>query len=121
MTTWQHAVADKQRRQHLSLPPEWILPHTALPPPEHLDVLGFPETCGLLSAKEVEITNTGVEGLLERMRGGGWKAVEVMKAFAKRAVVAHQLVGGYFDVRMFGCVVDVSCWVDKLPDGGFYR
>jgi amidase len=120
MTTWQHAVADKRRRQHLSLPAEWILPHTALPSPEHLDVLDFPETCGLLSAKEVEITNTGVEGLLERMRGGGWKAVEVLSAFAKRAVVAHQLVSESLDANlMFD--ISMSCWVDELPYGGFYR
>jgi amidase len=91
LQTWKHAVADKQRRQHVSIPKEWIL--TNLPPTDQLDVISFPDTCGLLSAKEVDITNTGVDGLLERLGSGRWSAVDVTTAFSKRAIVAHQLVG----------------------------
>ncbi|KAF8221180.1 amidase [Tricholoma matsutake] len=87
--TWKDVVAEKTRRQQASIPKEWIL--TNLPSKEHLDVISFPETCGLLSAKEIEITNSNADALMERIRSGSWSAVDVTTAFSKRAVIAHQL------------------------------
>ena len=52
----------------------------------------MPEKCGPLNAKEIDITNSEVDVLLENMAKGIWSAVEVTAAFSKRAVVAHQLV-----------------------------
>lgn len=88
--TWQHTVAEKRRRQQVSIPKEWIL--TDLPPKEQLDVISFPETCGLLSSKDIDITSMNVDGLLEKLGSGSLSAVDVTIAFAKRAIVAHQLV-----------------------------
>jgi amidase len=88
--TWRDIVTEKTRRQQASIPKEWIL--TNLPPKEQLNVISFPETCGLLSVKEIEITNTNVDGLLEKLKSGRWSAVDVTIAFSKRAIVAHQLV-----------------------------
>jgi amidase len=88
--TWTDIIAEKTQRQQASIPKEWTL--TNLPPKEQLNVISFPETCGLLSAKEIEITNTNVDSLLENLRSGHWSAVDVTTAFSKRAIIAHQLV-----------------------------
>ncbi|KAF9467706.1 amidase signature domain-containing protein [Collybia nuda] len=87
--SWEALVADKKRRQQASIPKEWIL--TNLPPKETLDVTKFPESSGLLSAKEIEITNAHVDTILQKLAAGSWSAVGVTTAFSKRAVIAHQL------------------------------
>ncbi|KAF8905934.1 general amidase [Gymnopilus junonius] len=87
---WKDLVAEKRERQLSQIPKEWIIKN--LPPKETLNVVDFPENCGLLTEKEVEITNTGVDVLLENLASSIWSAVEVTTAFSKRAVIAHQLV-----------------------------
>ena len=90
---WQDLVADKRHRQQAAIPQEWVL--KAPPPQDVLDVRAFPDTlqCGLLSDREVVITNTtDVELLLHKLASAEWSAVEVTTAFYKRAIVAQQLV-----------------------------
>jgi len=90
MSTWQDLVAGKRRRQAESIPKEWIIQP---PSPDVLDVTSIPETCGLLTPKELEITNTVDVGiLLSKLATAEWSSVEVTTAFYKRAIVAHQLV-----------------------------
>ncbi|KAG2104409.1 general amidase [Suillus discolor] len=86
---WTALAAEKKQRQLESIPHEWIV----TPPSDStLDVSAFPETCGLLNAREIEITNTSVDVLLEKLACAAWTAVDVTTAFYKRAIVAHQLV-----------------------------
>ncbi|KAG2120925.1 general amidase [Suillus discolor] len=89
MPHWTALVAEKKQRQLKSIPQEWLV---TPPPPSTLDVTGFPESCGLLNAREIEITNTSVDVLLKRLASAEWTAVDVTTAFSKRAIVAHQLV-----------------------------
>ncbi|KAG0694762.1 general amidase [Suillus ampliporus] len=89
MPHWPELVAEKKQRQLKSIPQDWLV---SPPPDSTLDVTGFPETCGLLNAREIEITNTSVNVLLEKLACGKWTAVDVTTAFYKRAIVAHQLV-----------------------------
>ncbi|KAG6888252.1 hypothetical protein C0995_009453 [Termitomyces sp. Mi166 len=86
---WEHLVALKKSRQQASIPKEWIL--TNFPSPNELNVLTFPETCGLLTPQEVEITNTRIDVLLKKLANGKWSSAAVTKAFGKRAIIAHQL------------------------------
>lgn len=87
---WQDLVADKRRRQQESIPKEWLI---SVPPESVLDVTAIPEQCGLLTTRELEITNTvDVSVLLNKLASAEWSAVEVTTAFYKRAIVAHQLV-----------------------------
>ncbi|KAG6908272.1 hypothetical protein DXG01_005537 [Tephrocybe rancida] len=86
---WRELAADKKRRQQASIPKEWILSN--LPSEDTLNVLEFPETCGLLTPQEVEITNTHVDVLLKKLASAEWSSVVVTTAFAKRAIIAHQL------------------------------
>jgi hypothetical protein len=89
MPHWTQLLAEKKQRQLNSIPQAWLVS----PPPEStLDVTGFPETCGLLTARDIEITNTLTNDLLAKLASGEWTAVDVTTAFYKRAIIAHQLV-----------------------------
>jgi len=87
--TWQELIAEKKLRQQASIPKQWIL--TNLPSRDELNVTKFPESSGLLSPLEVEITNSDVNVLLDKLASARWSSVEVTTAFAKRAIIAHQL------------------------------
>ncbi|KAG1779422.1 general amidase [Suillus placidus] len=87
MPHWTALVAEKKQRQLESIPQEWIV----TPPSDStLDVSAFPETCGLLNAREIEITNTPVNVLLEKLACAAWTAVDVnclTEIFVDRALV----------------------------------
>ncbi|RDB19727.1 Acetamidase [Hypsizygus marmoreus] len=87
--TWRQLVAEKKLRQEATIPNEWILP--SLPPKDQLNITTFPESSGLLSSKEIDITQSHVDVLLANLANGTWTAVEVTTAFSKRAIIAHQL------------------------------
>jgi amidase len=85
--TWDEVAQQKQAANLALIPAEWRI-KTA----QSVHVLDVPTTCGVLSAAELEITETPAAGLVERMRKGELNAYDVNLAFAKRASVAHQLV-----------------------------
>ena len=90
---WKELTEDKARRQQAEIPPEWIL--KSPPGNDVLDVRAFPDSqqCGLLTEREIVITNTtDVDTLLHKLACGKWSSVEVTTAFYKRAIIAHQLV-----------------------------
>lgn len=99
---WRLKVDDKRARQRACIPDDWIIPEGKMPPKDCKNVMDTPESCGLLTEREIEITRCpgveetrkrdGIEVLLSKLRSGEWSAVEVTKAFAKRAIIAHQLV-----------------------------
>ena len=67
-----------------------------------VDVSGIPASCGILSKEELDITNEdNVSVLLRRLHTGEVSAVQVTRAYCKRAAIAHQLVNClheiYFD------------------------
>lgn len=95
--TWQDLANAKRLRQQDAIPSAWKLTS----PPEHsvLDVRPFPESpqCGLLTTREIEITNTTeVDVLLSNLATAKWSSEEVTGAFYKRAIIAHQLVRSHF-------------------------
>ena len=88
--TWQDRCKTRKRLQIASIPKDWLI---ELPTDDQRDVRDVPRTCGLLTPRELEITDTlDVDILLLNLRTGVWSAVEVTTAFYKRAVAAHQLV-----------------------------
>ncbi|KAI1956252.1 hypothetical protein LOZ58_006516 [Ophidiomyces ophidiicola] len=59
---------------------------------EAVNVMHVPRQCGLLSTKQLDITEKwDVKGLLAEMATGRLTAAEVCEAFCKRAAIAHQL------------------------------
>lgn len=75
-----------------NIPEEWYLPQDLIDNPPK-DVSNIPNTCGLLSAQELEITEAhDATSLAEAIAARKYTAVTVVKAFIKRAAIAHQLV-----------------------------
>ena len=90
---WKDQVADKRARQKASIPKEWLISPV---PEDRTNVMDVPRTCGLLTERELEITETtDVTELLGKLASAEYTAVEVTTAFYKRAIIAHQVVSTY--------------------------
>ncbi|KAG9050583.1 hypothetical protein FS837_004441 [Tulasnella sp. UAMH 9824] len=88
-SNWQEIASERKRKQEGLIPPEWRIPS---PPEDLLDVTSIPRTCGLLTPRELEITDTiDINVILSKLADGTWSSVEVTRAFLKRAIIAHQL------------------------------
>jgi amidase len=89
-TDWQTVCAERKEKQLQSIPKEWTI---ELPPEEKSNVMDVSDSCGLLTDREIQITNTvDVDILLGKLVLGEWSSVEVTTAFYKRAIIAQQLV-----------------------------
>ncbi|KAL5363152.1 amidase signature domain-containing protein [Aspergillus floccosus] len=100
-------IAQRKRAQlDSSIPTEWRLPAHLIPSsmrfpagpgPHHqanrgVNVMDIPRKSGLLTQKELSITeNWDVRGLLNQMHEGALSAENVVRAFSKRAAIAHQV------------------------------
>ena len=79
-----------------SIPQEYHLPKTIIDQfrekDKPTDVTGIPATCGILTEKELSITEDyDATSLADAIANKKLTAVEVAKAFCKRAAIAHQL------------------------------
>ncbi|BGP12227.1 hypothetical protein JCM10213_007485 [Rhodosporidiobolus nylandii] len=89
---WRTLAASARARTEALIPPAWLLPPSLLADLP-LDVRDIPRSCGILDARELEITEeTDASVILRRVRKKDWTAMEVATAFCKRAAVAQQLV-----------------------------
>jgi hypothetical protein len=89
--SWERAARAKQASISGQVPVEWRIKSADLPPVSALrDVSYF--VWRYLSARELEITDTTAERILEKLGAGEWTALEVNRAFCHRAAIAHQLV-----------------------------
>ncbi|OJZ84226.1 hypothetical protein ASPFODRAFT_673098 [Aspergillus luchuensis CBS 106.47] len=75
-----------------SIPKQWLLPAHKLPSADLKNVEDFPRKSGLLSARELIITDMSAATLVQNMGAGKLTAEEVVVAFLKRAVLGHQLL-----------------------------
>lgn len=98
---WQTIVAAKQKKSQSLIPEAWKLPESITktlqyPLEEHANRLldlDIPKRSGILSARELEITEANkVADLLSKLASGTYTALEVTTAFCKRAAIAQQLV-----------------------------
>jgi amidase len=84
-----------------------------------LDVSTVPSTCGLLTTKEVEVTeNYDAVGLAEAIAAKKLTAVEVATAFSKRAIIAHQLTCCLTQWFMDGAIKQAQELDDYLEKNG---
>lgn len=87
--SWRELCAARKKKRHDSIPTEWLIRL----PDDQLNVMDVPSKCGLLTARELEITETiDVDVILRKLSTAEWSSVEVTTAFLKRAIVAQQLV-----------------------------
>jgi hypothetical protein len=95
--SWQEIAAAKRASVKALIPPEWLIPVSKLEEFKKSEngVLHVPRESGILSTEEIKITEgyDAVE-LAEELRMGRLSAVDVTRAFSKRAAVAQQLVRG---------------------------
>jgi amidase len=95
-TSWQDIVKAKKARLETAIPSEWRLDKQLVAGlTRNDDVIGSQAVLksGLLSAKEVELTETyTAKQLVAMMARQQVTAVQVVTAFCKRAAVAQQLV-----------------------------
>jgi amidase len=89
---WQEVAAVKRADLLSSIPHDWVIPRDILPADNVLDVTVFRRTSGMLTAKEIRITDTGAVDIVEKISKRLWSAEEVALAFCKAAAIAHQLV-----------------------------
>lgn len=89
--TYQERARIKRSVQASLIPAEWRL--ASIPPVDEVaDALEYIRRSNLLSARELSITETSdVNGLLHKLASRQLSSLEVTKAFAKRAMLAHQL------------------------------
>lgn len=92
-TDWETRCAERRKKQLDSIPSAWLI-DTPPPTSERVsNVLDFPIDSGLLTPREIEITETvDLEVLLQKLSSGDWSSTEVTTSFYKRAVIAQQLV-----------------------------
>ncbi|EWC44431.1 hypothetical protein DRE_06799 [Drechslerella stenobrocha 248] len=85
-------IARRKRAEQLSrIPVEWQLKQ--LPAESVSDVRGIPRESGILSAREIEITETfDAIDLAAKIRSRTYSCYEVAVAFCKRAAIAQQLL-----------------------------
>lgn len=73
------------------IPVDWRLSKDILESSQK-DVSKIPQSCGLLSQKELEITSHDGTYILEKVHSSTWSAEEVCLAFCKRSAIVQQLV-----------------------------
>lgn len=88
---WEAWVSEAQARRDGQLPKQWVIPKDQLPGEEVKNVVDFPETSGLLSDLELEITACNVPSLIEKIEQKVWTSEQVATAFCHRAAIAQQL------------------------------
>ncbi|ORX36242.1 putative Acetamidase [Kockovaella imperatae] len=84
-----HAKADQV---HNRIPQGWILDEEILANQAN-DITHVPDTCGLLSKREIIITSSEAKELADQLAAKVYTSYEVTLAFCKRAAIAHQLTG----------------------------
>lgn len=93
---WRTLAASKRASVFTKIPKVWLLPpsqtsqYTETAP---ISVLDVPRTCGILTEKELDITeNYDATDLVKMMAERQLTSTEVVTAFCKRAAVAQQCV-----------------------------
>ena len=89
---WQAISASKRKERDAKIPVEWKLPAGSVPKGTR-NLLAVPGTCGILSPREIRLTEDyDAVGLTRLIREEASSSVEIVTAFCKRAAIAHQLV-----------------------------
>ncbi|KAL8778517.1 MAG: hypothetical protein Q9213_007375, partial [Squamulea squamosa] len=89
---WEKIRDRKLEEQRSRIPQEWLIPASQLPSTDVSYVMDIPGSCGILSNREIKITEGyNARSLAAAIREKEYNAVEVTTAFCKRAAIANQL------------------------------
>lgn len=89
---WEQISAKARQKVLDDIPAEWKIPQEKLPGDDIRDVTGVAASSGILSERELAITDSLATEIVAKVGTGEWKAEEVTVAFCKRAALAHQVV-----------------------------
>lgn len=96
LESWEILVQKKQTEVAAKIPDAWRLSseYTAdISETANTNVLDVPRRCGILSPKQIEITeNYDATALLEHIHSQKLSSYEVTEAFCIRAAIAQQVV-----------------------------
>ncbi|KAK6532642.1 hypothetical protein TWF281_006823 [Arthrobotrys megalospora] len=109
-------VKRKKAEQLSRIPKEWFL--ESLPDDNISNVTHIPRECGLLSARELEITETydAVE-LADKIQKRAYSCYEVTVAFCKRAAIAQQLLNCLTEI-FFDKALERAKFLDQQLEHG---
>ncbi|KAH8690127.1 amidase [Talaromyces proteolyticus] len=105
---WQEIAADKKAEQASRIPSEWKLSEKVLKNAETtVDLRPIAASCGILTAKELKITDEyDATDLAAEVAKGTYTAVEVTTAYCKRAAIAQQLLSCLTEIRFLEAIED---------------
>jgi amidase len=89
---WEQISAKAKQKVLDDIPSEWRTPADQLPSNDVLNVMDFPAKSGLLSQRELDITESFAVDIVAKIAKGELSAEDVTRAFCKRAAIAHELV-----------------------------
>jgi amidase len=93
--TWQEKAEAKRAKTKSKIPEEWTLDKDDLVAAKKQRQLSGPFIERLCDADELEITSNDSVPLLAKIKSGHYTALQVTKAFCKRAAIAQQIVRLY--------------------------
>jgi amidase len=108
---WQEIAAAKKDEQASRIPAEWRLSDEVLKAAEKtVDLRPLAASCGLLTAKELEITDGKYDAteLAAEIAKGTYTAVEVTTAYCKRAAIAQQLLNCLTEICFLNAIEDAK-------------
>ncbi|PVH87638.1 amidase [Cadophora sp. DSE1049] len=96
--SWQSIASKKRAEIFGKIPQEWILSQSVLDQSkkEKKIVGGFIES--LLDSETLRITSLDPADIAEKINGGSLTSVNVVRAFCKRAAIAHQLNNNLLEI-----------------------
>jgi amidase len=122
---WTEIAAKYREKVAAQLPPEWRLPEDLLKTisaDNPIDVTSVPSTCGILTPKELEITEQyDAVALVEKMVAKELTSEEVTLAFCKRAAIAKQVVCSFRHYIALSLSMVLISKIDELLDGNVLR
>ncbi|KIM93804.1 hypothetical protein OIDMADRAFT_137066 [Oidiodendron maius Zn] len=108
---WRQICAEKRNFRNLSIPEPWLLSQTGYS--QESNLLSIPNTCGLLTKKELHITSEyDAVGIVAAIRDATFTAEEVTTAFCKRAAIAQQLTNCLTEI-FFEEAIETARILDK--------
>lgn len=94
--SWQSIASSKQEKRWSLIPEQWRLSERYS---LGSNVMNVPETCGILTATEIEISSHDAVQILSLIADGTYSCESVTVAFCKRAAIAQQLVSFPLSVK----------------------
>ncbi|KAF8246482.1 amidase signature enzyme [Wilcoxina mikolae CBS 423.85] len=107
---WEEIGRQKRQERDSKIPDQWRLQNIDK---SRTDVISVPRECGLLTDRELDITeNYDAKGIVDAIARQRWTAEEVTIAFCKRAAIAQQLVNCLTEI-FFDPAIDRARYLDN--------